>query len=72
MGVVITALGIGKKAKKIGYSTQEINTKQFETVTTPSVGNLLPDRLPGLNVSNPPGMQQNQLLPCVETLTLLL
>ena len=57
-GVVITALGIGKKAKKIGYSTQEINTKQFETVTTPSVGNLFAGQVAGLNVSNPPGMQQ--------------
>lgn len=56
--VVITALGIGKKSKSIGYSTQEIGTKQFETVTTPSVGNLFAGQVAGLNVSNPPGMQQ--------------
>lgn len=71
-GVVITALGIGKKAKKIGYSTQEINTKQFETVTTPSVGNLFAGQVAGLNVSNPPGCSKNQLLPYEGTLTLLL
>lgn len=71
-GVVITALGIGKKAKKIGYSTQEINTKQFRTVTTPSVGNLLPDRLPGLMSPILRECSKNQLLHCVETLTLLL
>ncbi|MEI7486314.1 MAG: carboxypeptidase-like regulatory domain-containing protein [Chryseobacterium sp.] len=28
-GVVITALGIAKKKEKIGYSTQEVGTKQF-------------------------------------------
>ncbi|WP_407491644.1 hypothetical protein [Elizabethkingia anophelis] len=71
-GVVITALGIGKKAKKIGYSTQEINTKQFETVTTPSVGNLFAGQVAGLNVSNPPGMQQKPTFTLRGNSTLLL
>lgn len=57
-GVVITALGIEKKKEKLGYSTQEVNTKQFETITTPSLGNLFSGQVAGLNVSNPTGMQQ--------------
>ncbi|KAA2224887.1 SusC/RagA family TonB-linked outer membrane protein [Chryseobacterium sediminis] len=57
-GVVITALGIAKKKEKIGYSTQEVGTKQFETITTPSIGNLFSGQVAGLNVSNPTGMQQ--------------
>ncbi len=57
-GVVITALGISKNKVKIGYATQEVNAKQFETVTTPSISNLFSGQVAGLNVSNPPGMQQ--------------
>lgn len=57
-GVVITALGIAKKKEKIGYATQEVGTKQFETITTPSIGNLFSGQVAGLNVSNPTGMQQ--------------
>jgi len=57
-GVVITALGIEKKKEKLGYSTQEVSTKQFETITTPSLGNLFSGQVAGLNVSNPTGMQQ--------------
>ena len=57
-GVVITALGIEKKKEKLGYSTQEVATKQFETITTPSLGNLFSGQVAGLNVSNPTGMQQ--------------
>lgn len=57
-GVVITALGIGKKKERLGYATQEVSTKQFETITTPSLGNLFSGQVAGLNVSNPTGMQQ--------------
>ncbi|MDO4225427.1 MAG: SusC/RagA family TonB-linked outer membrane protein [Bergeyella zoohelcum] len=59
--VVVTALGITKKKEKIGYSTQEVNTKQFENITTPSVSNLFSGQVSGLNVSNPPGMQQTPI-----------
>lgn len=57
-GVVVTALGISKKKEKIGYSTQEVDAKQFENITTPNVANLFSGQVSGLNVSNPPGMQQ--------------
>lgn len=57
-GIVITALGIAKKKEKLGYSTQEVSTKQFESMTTPSLGNLFSGQVAGLNISNPTGMQQ--------------
>ena len=60
-GVVITALGIEKKKEKLGYSTQEVGTKQFESITTPSIGNLFSGQVAGLNVSNPTGMQQKPI-----------
>lgn len=60
-GVVITALGISKRKDKIGYSTQEVNTKQFETVTTPNLGNLFSGQVAGLSISNPTGMQQKPI-----------
>lgn len=60
-GVVITALGISKKKDNIGYATQEISTKQFESLTTPNISNLFAGQVSGLNVSNPPGMQQKPI-----------
>jgi TonB-linked SusC/RagA family outer membrane protein len=56
--VVVTALGITKEQKKVGYATQEIGTGTIERVTTPNVGNLFSGQVAGLYVSNPPGMQQ--------------
>ncbi|WP_313385995.1 SusC/RagA family TonB-linked outer membrane protein [Chishuiella sp.] len=56
--VVVTALGITKEQKKIGYATQEIGTETIEKITTPNVGNLFSGQVAGLYVSNPPGMQQ--------------
>lgn len=56
--VVVTALGITKEEKKIGYATQEIETETIERLTTPNVGNLFSGQVAGLHVSNPTGMQQ--------------
>ncbi|WP_417885071.1 carboxypeptidase-like regulatory domain-containing protein [Zunongwangia sp.] len=38
--MVVTALGITKTEKKIGYATQEIETDNLESVPIPSVANL--------------------------------
>lgn len=56
--VVVTALGITKKKEKVGYSTQEVDTQQFDKITAPNISNLFSGQVSGLNVSNPPGMQQ--------------
>lgn len=56
--VVITALGISKAEKKIGYATQNIDVKKVQEVATPNMGSLLSGQVAGLTVSNPPGMLQ--------------
>lgn len=56
--VVITALGISKAEKKIGYATQNIDVKKVQEVATPNMGSLLSGQVAGLQVSNPPGMLQ--------------
>ncbi|WP_353118263.1 SusC/RagA family TonB-linked outer membrane protein [Myroides odoratus] len=56
--VVITALGISKAEKKIGYATQTIDVKKVQEVATPNMGSLLSGQVAGLQVSNPPGMLQ--------------
>lgn len=56
--VVITALGITKAEKKIGYATQEIETDNLNNLPVPNVGNLFSGKVAGLQVSSPPGMFQ--------------
>lgn len=53
--VVITALGIRKEAKRLGYSTATVNTEQITTNRTTNVGNSLQGKVAGLNVSPPAG-----------------
>ncbi|MCP1994680.1 SusC/RagA family TonB-linked outer membrane protein [Flavobacterium sp. HSC-61S13] len=57
--VVITALGITKAEKKIGYATQSIDVKRVQEVATANMGSLLSGQVAGLQVSNPPGMLQS-------------
>ncbi len=49
--VVVTALGIRKEAKRLGYSTATVNTEQITTNRTTNVGNSLQGKVSGLNVS---------------------
>lgn len=56
--VVITALGISKAEKKIGYSTQAVDITKIQEVAAPNVGSLLTGQIAGLQVSNPPGLMQ--------------
>lgn len=56
--VVITALGISKAEKSIGYATQEVDVNKIKEVATPNVGSLLSGQVAGLQVSNPPGLMQ--------------
>lgn len=51
--VVVTALGIRKEAKRLGYSTSTVNTEQITTNRTTNVGNSLQGKVSGLNVSAP-------------------
>lgn len=52
--VVVTALGIKREARKLGYATATVNTEQLTTTRTTNVGNSLVGKVAGLNVSAPP------------------
>jgi TonB-linked SusC/RagA family outer membrane protein len=51
--VVVTALGIKRQARSLGYATGTINTDQITIERTTNVGNSLEGKVPGLNVSAP-------------------
>jgi TonB-linked SusC/RagA family outer membrane protein len=53
--VVVTALGIKRESKRLGYSTATVNTDQLTTNRTTNVGNSLEGKVAGLNVSPPAG-----------------
>lgn len=57
--VVVTALGITRAEKKIGYATQQINTDIVENVSVPNVGSLFTGQVAGLSVNNPTGLFQS-------------
>ena len=52
--VVVTALGIRREAKSLGYSTASVDTKQILEARTINVGNSLQGKISGLNISAPP------------------
>ena len=54
-GVVVTALGIRKESKRLGYSVTSVNTELITTNRTTNVGNSLQGKVAGLNVSAPAG-----------------
>ncbi len=53
--MVVTALGIRKEAKKLGYSTTSVNKEAILTNRTTNLGNSLQGKVAGLNVSAPAG-----------------
>lgn len=53
--VVVTALGIRKESRKLGYSTATVNTEQLAVNRSNNVGNSLEGKVAGLNVSPPAG-----------------
>lgn len=53
--VVVTALGIRREAKRLGYATTTVSTEQLTTNRTTNVGNSLQGKVAGLNVSPPAG-----------------
>ena len=56
--VVVTALGITRAEKKIGYATQKMDVEIIEEINAPNVGNLFTGQVAGLSVSNPTGLFQ--------------
>lgn len=56
--VVITAIGIKQQKKKLGYTTQQVNTDALEQPGTINMGNALSGQIAGLIVNNPTGLFQ--------------
>ncbi|MGL4520482.1 MAG: SusC/RagA family TonB-linked outer membrane protein [Phocaeicola sp.] len=56
--VVVTAIGIKQQKKKLGYTTQEVNTEALSQPGTVNVGNALSGQIAGLTVNNPTGIFQ--------------
>ncbi|WP_417886031.1 SusC/RagA family TonB-linked outer membrane protein [Zunongwangia sp.] len=56
--VVVTALGITRAEKKVGYATQEIEMESIDNIAVPNVANLFSGKVAGLQVSSPPGLFQ--------------
>lgn len=56
--VVVTAIGIKKQKKKVGYATQEVNTEVLQQSKTMNIGNALTGQVAGLIVNNPTGIFQ--------------
>lgn len=49
--VVVTALGMKREKKTLGYSMQEVNTKDFSEVRSENVANMLQGKVAGVNIS---------------------
>jgi TonB-linked SusC/RagA family outer membrane protein len=52
--VVVTALGIKRESKSIGYAATTVNTAQIANTNNINFGNALQGKVAGLNVSAPP------------------
>ncbi|RYY71593.1 MAG: SusC/RagA family TonB-linked outer membrane protein [Chitinophagaceae bacterium] len=51
--VIVTALGIKRESKKIGYSATSVNTEELVKNRTTNVGESLEGRVAGLNITPP-------------------
>ena len=56
--VVVTAIGIRQQKKKLGYTTQQVNSETLAVSKTMNVGNALSGQIAGLTVDNPTGIFQ--------------
>jgi TonB-linked SusC/RagA family outer membrane protein len=56
--VVVTAIGIKQQKKKLGYTTQQINTESLMESQTMNIGSALSGQIAGLSVNNPTGIFQ--------------
>ena len=50
--VVVTALGIKKETKKLGYATAKVESEQITTNRTPNFMNTLQGKIAGVNISS--------------------
>lgn len=55
--VVVTALGIQKEAKQLGYPVQKIGSKDINMVAPPNMALGMMGKIAGLNISTPNGIE---------------
>jgi TonB-linked SusC/RagA family outer membrane protein len=60
--VVVTALGIEKEEKKVGYATQDVDGVSLQKAREPNVLSNLTGRVAGLTVFNRTGLFENQAI----------
>ena len=53
---MVTAIGIKQQKKKLGYTTQQVNTEALDQPGTVNVGNTLSGQVASLTVNNPTGI----------------
>lgn len=71
-GVVVTALGIERQQRSVGYSVSKVSGGDVAEVPTPNFGDALSGKVAGVNVSNTatgPGGSSNVLIRGISTLT---
>ncbi|TXD49101.1 SusC/RagA family TonB-linked outer membrane protein [Polaribacter sp. IC073] len=56
--IIVTALGIKRAQKKVGYATQKIDAAAVKEIIAPNVAGLITGKVAGLTVSNPTGLFQ--------------
>lgn len=54
--VVVTALGIGRQKRALGYSTEQIKGAELQESNAPNVINALSGKMAGVNITNPNGV----------------
>ncbi|RAJ06646.1 TonB-linked SusC/RagA family outer membrane protein [Chitinophaga skermanii] len=59
--VVVTALGIKKETKKLGYAVQKVSGEDMIKANPPSIGAGLMGKVAGLNVSAPNGVEGSSM-----------
>jgi TonB-linked SusC/RagA family outer membrane protein len=50
--VVVTALGIAKESKTLGYATSKVKPEEFNVNRTPNFANALQGKIPGVNITS--------------------
>lgn len=53
--LVVTALGVSRESKALGYATSTINSDELIRVATPNLGTALYGKAPGVRISAAPG-----------------
>ncbi|MFV0270030.1 MAG: carboxypeptidase-like regulatory domain-containing protein, partial [Draconibacterium sp.] len=60
--VVVTALGIKREKKALGYAVQEVKGETLQTAKEPNVLNSLTGKVSGLTIKNQPGLFENPVI----------